>query len=192
MALVRLLEYARLTEQAVVLSRRMCFGRYCRRRLSLALQGLRTRPHSAGTEGIGRCASGGVGTFATQITKSFEPEVTGVLQHRQCRRGVRDQTDDVIDYAQEDFATNGRQYDLIFDIVANRPIADYLHALTPAEATLPARLTRLRCFRPFIYYENRSARHCIEPQTKSGRLMFVQRLLEEARSSHHRSLLPAG
>jgi NADPH:quinone reductase-like Zn-dependent oxidoreductase len=39
--------------------------------------------------------------------------------------------DPVIDYAQEDFTQNEGTYDLIFDIVANRPVSDYMRALTP-------------------------------------------------------------
>src|SRR2546428_457332 len=76
-------------------------------------------------------ASGGVGTFAVQIAKSFGTEVTAV-----CSTGNLDMVrsigaDQVIDYTQEDFTKNGQRYDLIFDAVGNRSVSDYKRALSP-------------------------------------------------------------
>jgi len=76
-------------------------------------------------------ASGGVGTFAVQIAKSFGAEVTGVC--RTCNLelvrsigAVR-----VVDYTREDFAANGRRYDLILATAGYRSIFDYRRALSP-------------------------------------------------------------
>ena len=76
-------------------------------------------------------ASGGVGTFAVQIAKSFGAEVTGV-----CSTGNVDMVrsigaDHVIDYTQEDFTRSGHRYDLILD-AADRSLSDCRRALTPA------------------------------------------------------------
>jgi NADPH:quinone reductase-like Zn-dependent oxidoreductase len=77
-------------------------------------------------------ASGGVGTFAVQIAKSFGAEVTGV-----CSTGNVDMVrsigaDHVIDYTHEDFTRNGRRYDVIFDLVGNRSLTECRRVLTPA------------------------------------------------------------
>ena len=76
-------------------------------------------------------ASGGVGTFAVQIAKSFGAEVTGVCSTRNVDLVGSIGADHVIDYTQEDFTQGGKRYDLIFDNVENRSLSDCRRALTP-------------------------------------------------------------
>src|SRR5437870_12660104 len=76
-------------------------------------------------------ASGGVGTFAVQIAKSFGTEVTGVCSTRNVDMVRSIGADQVIDYTQEDFTKNGQRYDLIFDAVGNRSVSDCKRALSP-------------------------------------------------------------
>jgi NADPH:quinone reductase-like Zn-dependent oxidoreductase len=80
-------------------------------------------------------ASGGVGTFAVQIAKSFGAEVTGVCSGRNVDMVRSIGADHVIDYTQEDFTQGSERFDLILDNVANRSSSDLRRALTP-EGTL--------------------------------------------------------
>src|SRR5437867_9331431 len=97
-----------------------------------ALQGLRDKGHiQPGQKVLINGASGGVGTFAVQIAKAFGAEVTGVCSTRNVDMVRSIGADYVIDYMQEDFTKNGRQYDLIIDAVGNLSVSDYKRALSP-------------------------------------------------------------
>ena len=76
-------------------------------------------------------ASGGVGTFAVQIAKSYGAEVTGVCGATNVDMVRSIGADHVIDYTQQDFTQDGRRYDFIFDNVENRSLSDCRRALKP-------------------------------------------------------------
>jgi len=69
-------------------------------------------------------AAGGVGTFSVQIAKAYGAEVTGVCSTRNVDMVRSIGADHVIDYTREDFASAGKQYDVMVDIVGNRSVAD--------------------------------------------------------------------
>ena len=74
-------------------------------------------------------ASGGVGTFAVQIAKSYGPEVTGVTSTQNIDLVRSLGADHVVDYTTTDFVRSGRRYDLIVDTVGNRSVPDLRRAL---------------------------------------------------------------
>src|SRR3954447_2649152 len=96
-----------------------------------ALQGLRTGKIHAGQKVLINGASGGVGTFAVQIAKAFDTEVTAV-----CSTGKVDLVrslgaDHVIDHTRADFADGGRRYDVVLDIGGNARLSRLRRASAP-------------------------------------------------------------
>jgi NADPH:quinone reductase-like Zn-dependent oxidoreductase len=97
-----------------------------------ALQGLRDKGQiQPGHKVLIIGASGGVGTFAVQLAKSFGADVTGVCSTRNVDMVRSIGADQVIDYTQEDFTRSGRRYDLIFELAGTRSLADCRRALAP-------------------------------------------------------------
>ncbi|MEJ7870657.1 MAG: NAD(P)-dependent alcohol dehydrogenase [Rubrobacteraceae bacterium] len=76
-------------------------------------------------------ASGGVGTFAVQLAKIFGAEVTAVCGARNAGFVREIGAACVIDYDEEDFASGGETYDVIFDVVANRSYRACKRVLRP-------------------------------------------------------------
>jgi NADPH:quinone reductase-like Zn-dependent oxidoreductase len=97
-----------------------------------ALQALRDHGQiQPGHEVLINGASGGVGTFAVQLAKSFGAEVTGVCSTGNLELVRSIGADQIVDYTQEDFTQTGQRYDLIFDVVAKRTFSDCKRALKP-------------------------------------------------------------
>jgi NADPH:quinone reductase-like Zn-dependent oxidoreductase len=103
-----------------------------------ALQGLRDKGQiQAGQQVLINGASGGVGTYAVQIAKSFGADVTGVCSSRNVGMVRSIGADRVVDYTQEDFTKSRQRYDLIFDGVGNHSLSACRRVLKPKGTYLP-------------------------------------------------------
>ena len=97
-----------------------------------ALQALRDKGKvQPGQKVLINGASGGVGTFAVQIAKSFGADVTGVCSTRNVDLVKSLGADHVIDYTKEDFTKSAERYDVMLDNVGNRTLSECKSVLTP-------------------------------------------------------------
>ncbi len=96
-----------------------------------ALQGLRDRGRIQPRQKVLiNGAAGGVGTFAVQIAKSYGADVTAVCSTRNVDLVRSIGADHVVDYTKEDFTQGGQRYNLLLDLVGNRPLSACRRVMT--------------------------------------------------------------
>lgn len=116
-----------------------------------ALQGLRDEGKiQSGQRVLINGASGGVGTFAVQIAKSFGAEVTAVCSTRNLDQARLLGADHCIDYTREDFTRSGQQYDLILAANGYHSLSAYRRALTPGGIYVMAGGSRAQIFEAML------------------------------------------
>jgi NADPH:quinone reductase-like Zn-dependent oxidoreductase len=97
----------------------------------LALQALRDIARiQSGQKLLINGAGGGVGTFAIQIAKLYDAEITAVDSASKLDMLRSMGATHVIDYTREDFTRNGQRYDLILDVKTSRSMFDCARALS--------------------------------------------------------------
>lgn len=115
-----------------------------------ALQGLRKAPIRLGQKVLINGAGGGVGSFAVQIAKALDAEVTAVCSAANAEMARAIGADHVIDYAKEDFTQSGQCYDLIFAVNGFHPLSAYRRALNPQGVYLCAGGTMPQIFQAML------------------------------------------
>jgi len=124
-------------------------------------------------------ASGGVGSFAVQIAKALETEVTAVCSTKNVELVETLGADYVIDYTQKDFTQDTKQYDIIFDAVAKESFSRCQNILKPNGiyvTTLPALDTFVQGLLTFLV-PGKTAKFMLA--NSSGKdLAFLKNLIE--------------
>jgi len=149
-----------------------------------ALQGLRDKGKiQPGHKVLINGASGGVGTFAVQIAKSFGVEVTAVCSTRNLDIARSIGADRVIDYTQEDFTQNGQHYDLIIAVNGYHPISDYKRALSPKGIYVMAggsgaQISQAMFLGPLISMTGSKKMGILTAKLSQKDLVFMKKLLE--------------
>lgn len=152
-----------------------------------ALQGLRDQGHiQPGQKVLINGASGGVGTFAVQIAKAFEAEVTAVCSTPNLEMAHSIGADHVIDYTKEDFTKNGRQYNLILAVNGYHPLSAYKRALTPQgiyvfTGGLPAQTFQSLVLGPLMSIRDGRKMTSVMKKANQKDLLFIRDLLEEGK-----------
>jgi NADPH:quinone reductase-like Zn-dependent oxidoreductase len=149
-----------------------------------ALQGLRDQGHIQPSQKVLiQGAAGGVGTFAVQIAKAFEAEVTAVCSTRNLDQARRLGADHVIDYTQEDFTRDGQHYDLILAVNGYHPITAYQRVLTPRGIYVmaggtPGQLLQAVLLGPRMSKAEGKKLVGLSAKTNQKDLLFLKELLE--------------
>jgi len=151
------------------------------------LQGLRDKGHiQPGQKVLIQGASGGVGTFAVQIAKSFGAEVTAVTSTRNLDQARSIGADHVIDYLKEDFTQNGQQYDLILAANGYHPLSAYKRALAPQGIYVMAGGTFPQIFQSMLLGQRNSKSGCkkmggVSAKQSQSDLLVLKALLEDGK-----------
>ncbi len=152
-----------------------------------ALQGLRDTGHiQKGQKVLINGASGGIGTFAVQLAKSFGAEVTAVCSTRNVDIVRSLGADHVIDYTHEDFTRNGQRYDLILAVNGYHSIAEYKRALSPEGVYVmtggsTAQLFQAMLLGPLISRTGRQKMGNSAHKPNKKDLMFMKELIEASK-----------
>ena len=153
----------------------------------VALQALRDKGHiQPGQKVLIHGASGGIGSFAVQIAKSFDTEVTGVCSTRNIELVRSIGAERVIDYTKEDFARNDQRYDLILAAAGYRSIFDYRSALNPEGIYVMAGGAMAQIFQcmllgPWISMTGSRKMVNLSSKPKQDDLVFIKKLIDDGK-----------
>jgi NADPH:quinone reductase-like Zn-dependent oxidoreductase len=147
----------------------------------IALRGIRDKGLvQPGQRVLVNGAGGSAGSFAIQLAKLYGAEVTGVDGTAKLEFMRSLGADHVVDYTREDFTKNGKQYDLILDLIAHRSVFAYQRALRPKGTCFfvggsAAVLFQILLLGPWIRrIKSKSLRLLVVPQNRPDLIAITQ------------------
>jgi NADPH:quinone reductase-like Zn-dependent oxidoreductase len=156
---------------------------------STALHGLRDQGRIQPRQNVLiQGASGGVGTFAVQIAKSFGAEVTAVCSTMNQEQARSLGADHVIDYNNIDFTMSGQRYDLILAVNGYHPISAYRRALAYGGTYAmiggkPAQLYQALLLGPLLSVYGSKRMRLVSSKSNREDLLFLKELIEAGKLS---------
>jgi NADPH:quinone reductase-like Zn-dependent oxidoreductase len=128
------------------------------------------------------CA-GGVGTFAIQLARYFETEVTGVCSPKNIKQSLSLGADYVIDYTKEDFTKKDKKFDIILGINGNYPLMSYRRTLTSTGTYVMVGGSLSQVFKSILFGRILSSASkgmvSLIAKTATDDLVFLARLAEQ-------------
>ena len=155
-----------------------------------SLRSLQTPGAREGQSVLVNGAGGGAGSFAIQLAKFYEAEVTAVDHGDKLDFLKSLGADHVVDYTRDDVTRSGREHDLILDVIANRSPLAWARALRPGGSYFAAggpvktmlqilllgpwlRWFRRRSVRVLVVRRNRKDLEEVTERCRSGRITAV-------------------
>ena len=140
---------------------------------------LRKADLRSGQKALINGASGGIGSAALQLAKSYEAEVTGVCGTPRVEYVKALGADRVIDYKKEDFTRNGQTYDLILDVLGMSSFARVKNSLNPNGIYLPVSF-KMKALLQVLTTKLAGGKRviCTLAEEKSEDLVFAKELVE--------------
>lgn len=124
-------------------------------------------------------ASGGVGSFAVQIAKAMDTEVTAVCSTKNGELVKSLGADSIIDYTQRDFTQSTAKYDIIFDAVGKQSFSGCQKILNSNGVyitTLPTPDSLVQSFLTFLWPGKKAKLVIVQSSGKD--LAYLKELIE--------------
>ncbi|MFC7686555.1 NAD(P)-dependent alcohol dehydrogenase [Ureibacillus sp. GCM10028918] len=148
-----------------------------------ALQALQKGKIISGQKVLINGASGGVGTFAIQIAKAYNAEVTAVCSTRNIEIARSLGADNVIDYTKEDISKLEARFDLILAVNGNSPISVYNRLLKPNGSYVmiggsEAQMYQAMFLGPLLSLTNKKNLKNMLQKANQNDLLFIKELID--------------
>jgi NADPH:quinone reductase-like Zn-dependent oxidoreductase len=130
-------------------------------------------------------SAGGVGTFAIQLARYFDAEVTGVCSSKNVQQTRSLGAEYVIDYTKENFTNSGKRYNLILAINGNYPLSAYKKVLAPGGIYVMVGGSLAQIFKSLLFgwlmsFGSKKMRS-LSAKANQHDLEFLAKLLEDGR-----------
>lgn len=152
-----------------------------------ALQAIRDKGNiQKGQKVLINGGSGGVGTFAIQIAKSFDTHVTAVVSTGNVEVARSLGADHVIDYKQENFTEGNERFDLIIGVNGQHPITAYKRTLNDGGRFIhvggsPKQLSQVMMMGPFLSMTGNKKLSSFLQRANENDLDTMRKLIDEGK-----------